>query len=96
MVCETNRIVIPIGNGMRLVAEQNPDQGYSREIFIGIEDNRSGVHVWHQDIAVVRNAYHIANDLSVEWEDDKFEVLVYADKDSEDYTDKFSIDLYKE
>lgn len=85
------RIVIPLPNGLNLVAEQNSDPNYSREIFIGIMD-RGGV--WHQDLAIVRNAYTYNHNLDVEWKDEAFEVLVYSDKDNEDFTHDFSIGMY--
>lgn len=87
-----NRITIPLQNGYNLVAEQNSDPDYSREIFIGIMDKNG---VWYQDLAIVRNAYTY-NNLDVEWKDDEFEVLVYSDKDNEDFTDDFSIGIYHE
>lgn len=85
-----SRIVIKLPGGLKLVAEQNTNPEYQNELYIGIETMDG---VWHQDLAVVRNAYSIDDNLVVNWEPDKFEVLVYADKDDEDYTNKFSINL---
>lgn len=80
---------IELPNGYKLVAEQNADPNYPNEIFIGVCDNRGA---WHQDLAVVRagrmGESFIGNDK-------KFEVLVYSDADEEDYTHRFSIDMYK-
>lgn len=87
-----NRIVIPLPNGFKLVAEQNDDPTYSREIFIGIMD-RNGV--WYQDLAIVRNAYTYDGD-KVKWKEEEFEVLVYSDEDNEDFTHEFSIGMYHE
>lgn len=50
---------------------------------IYITDKNNAVH---QDLVIVR---HLDNG-------NKFEVIVYADKDDEDYTNKFEIELYKE
>lgn len=86
-----NRIVIHLPNGFDLVAEQNTDPKYSNEIFIGITD---GNGVWWQDLAIVRNAYTYNNNLDVEWKDEEFEVLVYSDKDNEDFTHDFSIGIH--
>ena len=48
-----------------------------------IKDN-----VWNQDLAIVR--------FVADQNGNEFEVLVYADKDSEDYTDQFRIGLPQE
>lgn len=53
--------------------------------------DRNGV--WYQDLAIVRNAYTYNGD-TVEWKDEEFEVLVYSDKDNEDFTHDFSIGIY--
>ena len=93
------RIKIPVANGNFLVAEQNSDPTYSKEIFIGIQDANG---VWIQDLAIVRNAYHYPEreiydiDGPVIWETDKFEVLVYGNEASEDWTENYLIPLYKE
>ena len=86
-----NRIIIELSNGYKLVAEQNPDPSYNREIFVGILDANG---VWHQDLAIVRSSYTIDED-KVVWKDNQFDVLVYGDKDNEDFTDDFSIGLYE-
>lgn len=86
-----HKIVIQLPNGYQLVAERNTDPSYSREIFIGITD---GNGVWWQDLAVVRNAYEITDNLKTKWKDDEFEVLVYGKEDDEDYTESFNIGLY--
>lgn len=39
------------------------------------------------------NAYSIDDNLIVNWNPGKFEVLVYANKDDVDYTNKFSVEL---
>ena len=70
------KIRIPLLNGFELEAEANADSGYPFEIFICVCDSDG---VWHQDLAVVRAA--------PESDGKTFEVLVYADKDDEDYCD---------
>jgi len=87
-----NRIEIDLFNGYKLVAEQNTDPKYSREMFIGIMDRDS---VWCQDLAVIRSSYHYDGD-SIVWSDHQFDVLVYGDKDNEDFTNDFSIGLWHE
>lgn len=85
-----NRIAIELPKGLKLVAEQNVNPEYQNEIYIGIETSDG---IWHQDLAVIRNAYFIDDNLVVNWNPYKFEILVYANKDGEDYTNKFSVEL---
>lgn len=86
---DSQKIVIPLPDGFKLVAERGSDRDYY-EIFVGIvrEDD-----VWWQDLAVVRNAYHYEKGTLIT-DKDKYEVLVYGDENNEDYTDLFKIDLY--
>ena len=89
-----NRIEVPLYGNTKLVAEINTDPDY-REIIVGIEWDGS----WMQDLAVVREEYRwdevhgVSRYVPVH---DKYEVLVYGDCDSEDWTDSFQIDGYKE
>ena len=87
---ENNKIVIDLGFA-KLVAERGIDTKYN-EIYIGIEKNG----VWTQDLAVIREKYHYEDnpisDILDVVNEDKFEVLVYADKDNEDYTNRFTIE----
>ena len=87
---ELESIKIPLDNGMYLIVERNTDPNFSKELFIGIGDGQ----LWYQDLAIVRPAYEIQEDLSTKWNGEKFDVLVYADKDQEDYTHEFHVDLY--
>lgn len=87
---DNKRIVINLPNGFRLVAEQNQDQEFRNEIYVGIETDDG---VFYQDLAVIRNAYSINENLRVVWNPDMLEVLVYADKNDEDYTNKFSVGI---
>lgn len=86
-----NRMEIKIGNGLRLVAEQNV-QPYEREMFIGIIDENDQ---WIQDLVIVRNEYeHVTKsvkDTEVKWNDNIFEVMVFGEEYNEDYTDLFKI-----
>ena len=86
------RIEIELTNGYKLVAEQNTDPQYSREMFIGIMGPNG---VWHQNLAVVRNSYHYDGD-KVIWDDKQFDVLVYGSEDNEDFTEDFTVGLYEE
>ena len=89
----TDRIVIQLANGYKLVAEQNTDPNYSREVYIGILDNNDS---WYQDLAIVRNAHEIDDGLNTVWYDDKFDIIVYSDSNCEDYTHSFTVELYQE
>ena len=73
---------IELNNGFNLVIEQNTDPDYQNEIMIYLTDKNN---VITQDLTIVR---HLDNG-------NKFEVMVFADKDNEDYTDKFEIEIYK-
>lgn len=83
----SQKIIIDLHNGTKLVAEEGCDSAYPNEIYIGI---MSDDDVFWQDLAVVREKYAISNG-EQEYIEDKFEVLVYADENSEDYTKKFEI-----
>lgn len=90
---KNNRIEIKLPNGYKLVAEQNNDPQYNRELFVGIE-NADGV--WHQDLAVIRNSYSYGEDGAVLWDDKKFDILVYGSEHDEDFTEEFSVGLYED
>lgn len=82
------KIVIDLHNGTKLVAEEGCDSAYPNEIYIGI---MSDDDVFWQDLAVVREKNAISNG-EPEYIEDKFEVFVFADEKSEDYTKKFEIE----
>ena len=86
-----DRIIIPLDNGYRIVAEQNTG-AFNKELFIGIE-NPSGAYC--QDLAFIRPTYS-ANGSEVKYSSDKFEVAVYGDSESEDYTKIYTIPLVVE
>ena len=87
---DNKRIAINLPNGFRLVAEQNQDPEYRNEIYVGIETDDG---VFCQDLAVIRNAYSIDENPRAVWSPDMMEILVYADKNYEDYTNKFSVGI---
>lgn len=96
-----NRIEISLGNGFYLTAERNTNPGYEKEIFIGIEKERTGNNIWCQDLCVVRPTYtyhdqHGKLHDSPLWNTKQFEVLVYGDCDNEDWTENHIIDLYED
>lgn len=76
-----NKVVIDLGNNLSLIAEQNTDPEYNNKIYIGISKD----NFWHQNLAIVRKA-----------DTNRFEILVYADEDNEDYTNKYTIGLHKD
>lgn len=86
----TQKIIIDLHNGTKLVAEGSCDSSFPGEIYIGILDESE---VFWQDLAVVREKYAISNG-EPEYIEDKFEVFVFADEKSEDYTKKFEIKRY--
>lgn len=86
------KIVVPLGNGFNLVAVKSEDEPYEKEIYIGIVQ---GDINWWQDLAVIRPSYSVIGD-DVVWRDDNYDVIVYTDEGSEDYTHKFSVKLYDE
>ena len=75
-----------------LVAEKSTDPTYPNEIIIGLED-KDGSYL--QDIAVVGQRYHYNKDNELAFENE-LSVKVWADKDNEDYTHEFKIDVYKD
>ena len=89
---EQNRVVIMLPNGCKLVAEQNADPQYSREMFIGIED---AAGAWLQDLAIVRSSYRYDGD-KVVWNDEQFDVMVFGEEDEENFTEEFNIQLRHE
>lgn len=91
---ESGKIKIDLGFAT-LVSEQGGDPNYN-EVFIGLEDKDG---VWSQDLAIIRQKYHYAKDVPVSKEvvqEKGIQVLVYGDKDNEDYTHEFSIAVYEE
>lgn len=48
-----------------------------------------------QDLVVVGQKYHYANGADIV-QDKGMDVMVYANKDNEDYTHHFEVDIYEE
>ena len=86
-----DRIVIPLCNNYKLTVEKNTGE-FDKELYISIEDP-SGSYV--QDLAIVRPTYKL-KDNEVEFDGDKFEILVFGDAEKEEYTDKHTIPLRTE
>lgn len=85
-----NRIEIPVGNGLKIVAEQNSDPNYDREIYVGIEDADGA---WIQDLTCIANEYKYDSDGQVEWNDGVFRVIVWSSHYTDDSTDEFTVRL---
>ena len=87
-----NRIEIPLDNGYKLIAEQNIDSEFDKEMFIGIESD-TGAYL--QDLAIVRPTYK-HKDGKIKFASKEFEMLIFGDKERQDFTDKFTVELYEE
>lgn len=87
-----NKIIIPLDNGYKLVAEQNTDSQFNKELFVGIETD-TGAYI--QDLAVIRPTYSFEGE-SVKFNSDNFELLIFGDEKVDDYTDKFVVPLLEE
>lgn len=88
---EKNCIEINIGNGLKLVAEQNLDNTFNREIYIGIVD---GDGSWVQSLAIVRQDYSFdAETLEPIWKDNMMRMVVWSDPNREEWTSDFRIGL---
>lgn len=85
------QITIPLGNGRKLIATRNTNPDYKNEIIVSVLDSDD---VWLQDLAIIRPSYSIDENLEINWSNDKFDVLVYAANDTEDYPYEFVIPSY--
>lgn len=82
-------IKIPLGKNYKLVVQAlERTEDYPSEAVIYIENNND---VIIQDIAVVRPEHPYPTD-----NENAAECLVWTDKDSEDYTHRFTIELLKD
>ena len=82
------KISLPLTGGKKMVAEINPDPDY-KEIWIYLEDENGCVT---QDLAVIGEKYSYTDEgVSPE---EGYVLRVYADKDSEDYSDSFEVEEY--
>ena len=84
-----NRIEIDLGFAT-LTVDKSADPNFPREIYIGLEKGGQ----WFQDLVIVTHKNHYEEGELVY--EEGIRVLVYADKDSEDYTNEFNIGIYKE
>jgi len=87
------KISIPLHNGWKLCVECGTEP-YDRELYVFIEDPH-GV-IW-QDLAVVRNsyAYNPVSGMPM-YIPGLFDLLIYTDPDSEDYTVSYRVPIQKE
>lgn len=88
-----NEIRIEIGTNKFLVVSQNTDPCFNFEVFAYIEENGCII----QDIAIVRPNYiwHAPVDWPIV-NGNLMEVIVFGDKDMDDYTNKFTIPVRKD
>jgi hypothetical protein len=88
----TRNIEIDLGNNTKLVAELSIDPNF-KEIYVGVKKGEA----WWQDLAVVREKYHIdflGSEVNVNRIPGEYEVLVYGNENNEDYTELFEIPEY--
>ena len=86
-----NKVTVPLKSGSKLIAEANCDPDY-KEIFVYLEKDNS---VW-QDLAIVGEQYEYSDESeSAVPLPGQYSIKVYADKDSEDWTDEFKVAEYK-
>ena len=83
---------IPLNDGHSIRVEANPDHDY-KEVCVGIVEDDT--NTWVQDLCVVREAY-TNEDGKAAPNSGVYEVLVYANIMTEDYTDAFIIPLFRE
>lgn len=85
-------IKIPLPDGTVLAVDQSSDPSYPYEVYVGLMDKDG---VWFQDLAIVRNSYHIEPDGRYNHEivcnKGLMEVLVFGDEKAPDYTNRFEI-----
>ena len=86
-----DKFVIPLANGYKLISERNSGE-FDKELYVGIEAP-NGSYV--QDLVIVRPTYR-AEDDNIQFDTDKFEILVFGDAYAEDFTDKYTVPLYDE
>ena len=86
---KSDSISIQLDNNLTLVADTIPTSPY-KEIYVYLK--REGVI--EQDLAMIRESYVYDEEDNVVRIPNKYEVFVYGDHMSEDYTHHFSIDEY--
>ena len=85
---ENKKIKIDLGFAS-LVVEAGNDQ--MKEVYVGLEDSNGS---WFQDLTVIGQKYHVDGE-NIAY-DEGIRVRVFADKDNEDYTHSFDIDIFKD
>lgn len=85
---ENKKIKIDLGFAS-LVVEAGNDQ--MKEVYVGLEDSNGA---WFQDLTVIGQKYHVDGE-NIAY-DEGIRVHVFADKDNEDYTHSFDIDIFKD
>lgn len=86
------KIEVPIGDKKIVAFINDWHDSLPKEIYISLVDS-DGVVV--QDICMVREHYHCNhNSCEFEIDDSLIDCMVWADSDSEDYTDEFTISVY--
>lgn len=83
-----NKISIKLNNGKELVAELYNHDGEHPEITVYIREDG----LIYQDICLVRPH----DGINCVQEKDSVDVLVWADKNNEDFTDEYWIEFYEE
>lgn len=86
-----DRFIIPLSNGYKIISERNTGE-FDKELYVGIEDE-NGSYI--QDLVVVRPTYKFKNN-EVEFDSDRFEILVFGDAEKEDFTDCFTVPLHQD
>ena len=86
-----DKFSILLSNGYKLVAERNSGE-FDKELYVGIEAP-NGSYV--QDLTIVRPTYKVEGN-DIKFDADKFEILVFGDAYTEDFTDKYTVPLYDE
>ena len=85
---ENKKIKIDLGFAS-LVVEAGNDQ--MKEVYVGLEDSNGA---WFQDLTDIGQKYHVDGE-NIAY-DEGIRVRVFADKDNEDYTHSFDIDIFKD
>jgi hypothetical protein len=88
----TDRIAVDLGF-TKLVAELNDHGDGYKEVCVGLEDKDG---CWFQDMAVIGNDVELDDDIQPHQKDGHLIIRVYADKDDEDYTNKYIVGLHEE
>ena len=85
---ENKKIKIDLGFAS-LVVEAGNDQ--MKEVYVGLEDSNGACF---QDLTVIGQKFHVDGE-NIAY-DEGIRVRVFADKDNEDYTHSFDIDIFKD